>query len=101
MKFFNPFENKTNVRARELSKDLADGTTYFDQNEREHDGAFYDEATGKEYKNDTDMDSESPEMSTVSESSKKNLSDLEDENAKLLREAYKDNPEILKELGLD
>ncbi len=89
-----------NERAADLTKEQMDGTTYFDENESREGGSTIDEATGESYKNDADMDTESPEMSTVSWEPK-NFDDLEDDNAKLLREKFKNHPEILKELGLE
>lgn len=100
MSFLNIFENNKNERAEDLTREQMNGETYFDENESRFGQNLTDEATGESYKNDTDMDTESPEMSTVSLESK-NFDDLEDDNAKLLREKFKDHPEILKELGLD
>jgi hypothetical protein len=60
-------EFSENERAKELTRDMANGTNYFDENESREGGSLIDEATGESYKNDTSMDYESPETSIVHE----------------------------------
>jgi hypothetical protein len=91
-----------NERAKDLNRSEIDGTTFFDENERHHDGSHVDEATGERYNNDDDMDSQSPEMKTVAETtfSNKDLNNPEDPAIQLLREQFKNDPEALREMGL-
>ncbi len=106
MSFLNFFEKPKNERASDLEQKTVSGNNYFDENESREGGSHVDESTGENYDNETDMDSESPEMQTISHVSEDKKyerlkEDLDDEGAKLLREQFKDNPEALKELGLD
>ncbi len=47
------------------------------------------------------MDAESPEMFTVSADETKNFKNLDYINAQFLQEHFKDQPEILKEIGIE
>lgn len=61
------FNAGDNLRAKELDKGMMDGTTFFDENESREGGSMIDEATGKPYQNDQDMDEISPENELVAE----------------------------------
>lgn len=91
-----------NERAKDLNKSDIDGSTFFDENESRHGGSHVDEATGKAYNNDRDMDAESPEMNTVRETTFSNddLNNPEDPAIQLLREKFKNDPDALREMGL-
>ncbi len=95
-----------NDRAKDLNKSDIDGSTFFDENESRHGGSHVDEATGERYQNDTDMDSESPEMHAINTviDIKNHKFDEEDETTQLLRDSFKDHPnrdEELLKLNID
>jgi hypothetical protein len=95
-----------NDRARELDMSEIDGTTFFDENESRHGASHVDEATGERYQNDTDMDSESPEMHAINSiiDMDNRKFDPEDDVTKMLRKSYKDHPnrdEELLKLNID
>ncbi len=95
-----------NERAKDLNKSDIDGSTFFDENESRHGGSHVDEATGKAYDNDRDMDAESPEMhatNTVIDINNHTFEE-EDEVTQLLRDSFKDHPnrdEELLKLNID
>lgn len=92
-----------NDRAKELDRSDIDGTTFFDENEDRHSGSQIDEATGKKYNNSDDMDASSPEKQAIHETdfSDNGLVKEDDLATALLLEQYKDQPEILREMGID